>query len=65
MTTKSPLKSKTYAGIAITLLTLFFDWSGVGVSEGDVAEIITKLIELGGLGLAVYGRAVATTKISF
>ena len=51
---------KTYIGIAIALLGVF----GLGniISEGEANELVSKIIEVVGLVLAVYGRVVAKPK---
>ena len=63
---KSFFKSKTFLGVAATLLSIALRFKGIEFESEDKAllvENIQLLIECGGVLFAMYGRVVAKTKL--
>ena len=62
---KGLLQSKTFWGVVVSVAALVFGWSAdtQAAVASQATELVTRLVELGGLALALYGRVKADTKI--
>ena len=62
------LKSKTVIGIAVPVVFQLLPMFGVSLTGDDTAlisQFVDGLMQLGGLGLALYGRFVAKEPLKF
>jgi len=62
--TKKWYTSKTYMGIAVTLVGMALKLSGYTLGDAELTDIVSTGFQLVGLVVAAYGRAVASKKIS-
>ena len=62
---KGLLLSKTFWGVVVSVLAMVFGWSAEtqAAVAGQATELVVRLVEVGGMALALYGRVRADTKI--
>jgi len=61
--TKSLFASKTFWGVAISLLAVFAPKLGFSLGEDTIAGLTDEVVALAGAALAIYGRIAAVKTI--